>query len=215
MPDLARRRWLAALAGAALLAGCRRQRRRDRYPQLPAGSVVLALGDSITHGSGADAASAYPALLAAQTGWQVVNAGVPGDTAAQALQRLPALLAEHRPAAVLVSIGGNDFLRRLPDEQTHAAIDAIVDAVRQAGALPVLIGVPRPTLLGAATASLSDHPLYAEIAAAREVPLAGGLWSAVLADERLRSDRIHANGAGYRAFAGALQQRLAELGIAP
>ena len=213
MADVLRRRLLAAAAATALLASCRR--RRDKHPRVGSGAIVLALGDSITYGTGAAPEASYPTVLAERTGWQIVNAGEPGDTSAQALVRLPALLDEHKPALVLVSIGGNDFLRRLSDTDTRSNVERIVAAVRTAGALPVLIGVPRPTLVGAASGSLSDHPLYEEIAAAQRLPLVAGAWSAVLGDDRLRSDQIHANAAGYKAFADALHRQLAELGIAP
>ena len=175
---------------------------------------MLALGDSITFGSGAAADASYPVRLAEATGWQVINAGVPGDTSAQALARLPALLEEHRPVLVLVSIGGNDFLRRLPDSATHANVERIVATVRGTGALPVLVAVPRPTLLAAAGGALGDHPLYAEIAAAQRVPLVADAWGKVLGDALLKSDQIHANADGYEAFAKALHKRLVQLGLA-
>ena len=113
---------LVLLAAGAGLPGC------DRKPAtqpVPAGATVLALGDSLTSGVGASADTAYPTLLAARTGWNVINAGVSGNTSAQALERLPALLQEHRPALVIVSIGGNDFLRRLPLETTRTNLRRI------------------------------------------------------------------------------------------
>ena len=58
--------------------------------------------------------------LARLTGWNVVNAGISGDTSAGALERLPALLQEHQPRLVVVSIGGNDFLRRMPVADTRS-----------------------------------------------------------------------------------------------
>jgi acyl-CoA thioesterase-1 len=204
----------ALLVAAALaLGGCKR--REPRLPTIAAGATVLALGDSITFGTGAAPEASYPTVLATLSGWNVVNGGVPGDTSVQALARLPALLDEHKPALVLVSIGGNDLLRRLSDADVRANVERIVAAVRAAGAQPVLVGVPRPTLLGAASGSLADHPLYAEIAEQQRVPLLAGAWSKVLGDERLKSDQIHANAAGYRAFAEALHARLRELGVAP
>jgi acyl-CoA thioesterase I len=173
----------------------------------------LALGDSITHGSGADAASSYPAQLAALTGWRIVNGGVPGDTAAQALERLPPLLGEHRPALVIVSLGGNDFLRRLPEGQTEAAIRDIVALSRQAGAQVVLVAVPQASLGAALGAGLSDSPLYQRLADELKLPLHPGGWATVLGNDKLRSDRIHANAAGYRAFAEGLAATLRDHGL--
>src|SRR5664279_6349119 len=72
-------------AGVAMLAtGCG----KPRVAPLPAGTTVLALGDSLTYGTGATVATSYPAYLAATTRWNVVNGGVPGDTAQQGCDRL-------------------------------------------------------------------------------------------------------------------------------
>ncbi|MFN9767414.1 MAG: GDSL-type esterase/lipase family protein [Pseudomonadota bacterium] len=204
----------AVLAGGALgaivLGGCGRERVRGR--PVPAGATVLALGDSLTFGTGAAPEAAYPAVLAALTGWNVVNAGVPGHTSAQALERLPALLDEHRPALVLVSIGGNDFLRGLNPSATRANVQRICETARGAGAQVLLIAVPRPSAV-AAVGLLSDHPLYGELAEALRLPLHRQGWAEVLADEALRSDRIHANAKGYEAFARGLLATLRASGL--
>lgn len=187
-----------------LLAACG-GRKPIRGQPVVAGATVLALGDSLTRGTGAGSEGAsYPAVLARLTGWKVVNAGVPGDTSAQALARAPALLEEHRPALVLLGIGGNDFLRRLDEGETRANILRLVDLVRGSGAQLMLIATPRPTLSARVTGSLTDHPMYGEIAEAERLPLHRQGWSEVLADERLRSDAIHANAAGYEQFARGL-----------
>ena len=121
MSALNRRAFVRQMAGGvvatsllAAIAGC--GRKKSASAQLvPAGSTVLALGDSLTYGTGASPETAYPTVLAELSGWNVVNAGVSGNTSAQALERLPGLLAEHQPKLVIVSIGGNDFLRQLPE----------------------------------------------------------------------------------------------------
>ena len=100
---LPRRRLLALLPATALLAACGKRAPKGR--PIAQGSIVLALGDSLTSGVGSDAATAYPAVLQELTGWQVVNGGVSGDTSAQALTRLPTLVEQHRPALVIVEIG--------------------------------------------------------------------------------------------------------------
>ena len=212
---LPRRRVLSlglASAAAVMLAACGK---KQRGRPVAAGASVLALGDSITFGTGATPDTSYPAVLARLTGWNVINAGVPGDTSAQALERLPDLLQEHLPALVLVSIGGNDFLRRVSEASTRANIRAICQQCLAAGAQVLLIGVPQPSLVAAVARSLSDHPMYAELAKDLKLPLHADGWSEVLADAALRSDAIHANAKGYEKFASGLAGTARELGLLP
>ncbi|NKE65441.1 arylesterase [Ramlibacter sp. RBP-2] len=207
-----RRRLLLAVAGGLALAACGRRRKMEG---LPAGAVVLALGDSLTWGIGATPETSYPAVLAGLTGWQVVNAGVPGDTSAAALARLPALLQEHSPRLVIVGIGGNDFLRRLPPAETRDNIRRICRDAAASGAQVLLVAIPELSMLAAVARSLSDHPMYEELATELGVPLHEGGWAKVLGDPALRSDAIHANAQGYEAFARGLAARARELGLAP
>jgi acyl-CoA thioesterase I len=201
------------LVGLALggLGAC--SKRSVRGQVVPAGATVLALGDSLTFGTGATPDTSYPAALASLTGWRVVNAGVPGDTSAQALQRLPSLLQEHQPVLVLVSIGGNDLLRRLPEADTRANVQRICELARGAGAQVLLLAVPRPSVAAAITGSLSDHPMYAELADALHLPLQAHGWSAVLADESLRADQIHANARGYARMARNVHDTARAVGL--
>lgn len=209
------RRGLLHLAGAsgltALLAAC--GKRGPRAHAVPSGASVLALGDSLTAGVGADAATSYPSVLAGLTGWKLVNAGVSGDTSAQALERLPALLAQHMPSLVLVCIGGNDFLRSVPEAQTRAQVHDICTQAKASGAQVLLIGVPRPNALAAATGRLHDHVLYADVAEELKLPLFSDGWGQVLGDPALRADQVHANAQGYRAFAQALYTDLQDRGL--
>lgn len=210
---IARRAFLAATFAAtfaATLAGCGR---KVRGAAVPAGATVLALGDSLTFGTGATPETSYPSVLARVTGWQVVNAGVPGDTSAGALARLPDLLQEHTPSLVLVSIGGNDFLRRMPSAQTQANLRSLCVQSAAAGAQVLLVGVPEASALAAVARSLVDHPMYEGLADELRVPLHAQGWSGVLNDPALRSDPIHANAAGYERFARGLAQAAREAGL--
>ena len=210
--NAADRRLFLSFAASALLAGCGRAKPARGQP-VARGAKVLALGDSLTYGTGATPETAYPAVLAEFTGWDVVNAGVPGHTTAQALERLPELLDEHRPALVLLSIGGNDFLRRQPEDAARRAIVRICEQVRAAGAQVLLIAVPRPTLAARFTGSLDDHPMYEAIATELKLPLHARGWADVLQDENLRADAIHANAAGYRRFAEGLAAAARSAGL--
>jgi acyl-CoA thioesterase I len=210
-----RRALMAGLAAVALvplaLTGC--GRKVSHSQAVPPGATVLALGDSLTSGVGASADTAYPAVLARLTGWKVVNAGVSGDTSAQALERLPTLLQTHQPALVIVGIGGNDFLRRQSASTTRAHIVRICTEARASGAQVLLVAVPELSLLAASTGRLSDHALYEEVATELKIPLHRKGWSGVLSDARLRSDQIHANAAGYERFAQGLVETLRDGGL--
>jgi acyl-CoA hydrolase len=206
--------WATALrTGAAvlilLLAACG----QPKHPALPAGSPVLVLGDSITAGYGVAPEDAWPARLAAATGWQMINAGVSGDTSADALARLPELLERHAPRLVLVEIGGNDMLHRIPESEIAANLDQILAQIAGRGAQPVLIGIPRPSVLGAAFARLSPAEFYEETARRNRVPLIGDAASEVLSAPDLKLDPLHPNSAGHARLAEAAREALAKLGL--
>ena len=209
-----RRRWLLASLGTvalASLAGC--GRKPAKAARLPDGATVLALGDSLTSGVGASPDAAYPQVLQGLTGWNVVNAGVSGHTAAQALARLPALMQQHQPGLVIVCIGGNDFLQRQSAAATQATIRTICQQIQAAGVPVVLVAVPQWSLIAAAGGRLTDHPMYAEVAADLKLPLYSAGWTGVLGDPQLRSDAVHANAQGYRQFAQGLAQFLQTAGF--
>jgi acyl-CoA thioesterase-1 len=116
--------------------------------------TLLVLGDSLAAGYGVEESQAFPALLrekieAAGLGFEVVNAGVSGDTTAGGLRRLNWLL--RRPVdVVLVELGGNDGLRGLPPDATRSNLVAIVDGLRRKNPKTrvVLAGMQMPPNLG-------------------------------------------------------------------
>jgi len=191
------RRYLLALVAVFLLAACERAPTLSR---LSPHDVILAFGDSLTHGTGASEDTAYPAVLASLTGRTVINAGVPGDTTTSALRRLPEVLAEYRPRLVLLCLGGNDMLGKQPESITENNLRLLIQTIRASGAEVVLIGVPEPKLFGGAP------DFYARVARDMRLPLEDEVFNEVLKDNRLKSDPIHANAAGYRVVA----ERLAE-----
>jgi acyl-CoA thioesterase-1 len=113
-----------------------------RLATLAPDATVLAFGDSLTAGKGAGRGEDYPSRLAPLTGLQVINAGVSGELSAAGHERLPALLAEHRPDLVLLCHGGNDILRRNGSESMQANLRNMVHTARAAGAEVVLLAVP-------------------------------------------------------------------------
>lgn len=206
---LSRRDLLQYTAALCWLAACKRH--TPQYSRLPHGSTVLALGDSLTMGYGVSKAQSYPAQLAQITAWQVINGGVSGDTSAQALARLPALM-QQSPKLVLVSIGGNDFLRRVPENLTRANISQIIETIQAAHQCTqgeIRNGNQHHMNMG----SVSEHQLYDDLAQQYRIPLLKGAWADILGQEKLRSDQIHANAAGYRLFAEKMAAFLQQQGF--
>ncbi|MBR0344902.1 MAG: arylesterase [Rudaea sp.] len=140
------RSFLAALLSIAVFAV-------EAAPSAPAPGPILVLGDSLS--------SAH--RIAPETGWvhlleqrlrgqgsqrSVVNASISGETTSGGLARLSKLLAEHRPALVIVELGANDGLRGLPLAEIRTNLTSILTAVRAVGARSALLGIELPINYG-------------------------------------------------------------------
>ncbi|MEY5098440.1 MAG: hypothetical protein RJA36_1159 [Pseudomonadota bacterium] len=162
---------------------------------------LLILGDSLSAEYGLRRGSGWAALLqqrldAEQPGWQVINASISGDTSSGGRSRLPALLQQHRPALVVIELGGNDALRGLPLEMTRANLGEMARAARASGARVLLLGMQMPPNYGARYAA-EFRQLYADVARAEKAALLpfflAGVADAPDAAALFQADRIHPN----------------------
>jgi acyl-CoA thioesterase I len=177
-----------------------------KLPKLAASDVVVAFGDSLTYGTGAQESESYPAVLGQLLGRTVVRAGVPGEVTAQGLARLPAMIDEHSPRLVIICLGGNDMLRQVGVAEITQNLRSIIKTLRDRNIAVVLVGVPKPALI------TSAPEFYAEIAREFGVPYEGKIVTSVLYSAELRSDPIHPNALGYRKMAEAIAQLLKNAG---
>ena len=196
-------RLIALLLAAFLAAGCGAKTKVDK---LDAGAVVLAFGDSLTYGTGAAPGQSYPAVLERAIGRKVVNAGVPGETSAQGLERLPGVLDEVKPRLLILCHGGNDFLRRLDDASAARNVREMIQLARSRDIAVVLLATPKPGL------PPSIPVFYGQIAAELKVPFEESVIRAVLFDNKLKSDMVHPNAQGYAEIAEAVRKMLAKAG---
>jgi acyl-CoA thioesterase-1 len=192
------------LVAVTALAGC--GLKVPKVSPLGPNDVILAFGDSLTYGTGASASESYPAVLAQLTGRKVVRAGVPGEVTEGGLARISEVLDVHRPALVIVCLGGNDMLHKRDEASTKANLREIIKTIKAGGASVVLVGVPRPALITDAA------PFYAEIAAEFDIPYEGKIVTDVLYQRTLKSDPIHPNAQGYRKMAEAIATLLKKAG---
>lgn len=195
---------------ATLIAACSEP---EKYAPVPKGATVLILGDSLSYGTGAKEGEDYPTLLAQTTGWKLINEGIPGDTTAGGLERLPDLLAEYQPQLLIVELGGNDLLRQVPQSQTVANLKAILSLAKVQNIQTVLVAIPEINALRAAMGNLADHSMYEAIATETATPLIANAFSEVLSDKGLKSDQIHPNAAGYLKVNQKIHESLQELGF--
>ncbi len=194
----------ALLLAAGTLAGCGGG--VPRLPPLPADAAVLAFGDSLTFGTGAQPETSYPAVLEKLIGRKVWSAGVPGEVSAAGLARLPSALEYYQPRLLILCHGGNDFLRKLGDARAAENLRAMIRLAREGGIDVVLIGVPKPGLFP------SPPDFYVEIAKEFGLPYEGAALKEILRDNELKSDLAHPNARGYASLAAAVAALLKKSG---
>ena len=129
-------------------------------------------------------------------GYEVVNASISGDTTSGGLARLPRILELHRPAFVIIELGGNDGLRGQPVSNLRANLAAMIEMTQSHGATAVLTGIRIPPNYGPSYTESLANP-YPELASEFAIPLVGFLMEDVaLNAELMQPDGVHPNARG-------------------
>ncbi|MFB3091405.1 MAG: arylesterase [Gammaproteobacteria bacterium] len=181
----------------------------DPTPQLerlPDDTVILAFGDSLTYGTGANKEESYPSVLENTINRKIINAGVPGELSMQGLKRLPKLLEKYQPGLMILCHGGNDILWKENLAEAETNIREMIALAKNKNIPVILLGVPKPGLF------LSSAKLYANIAESTNVIFMPNLIADVLSDASMKSDSVHPNKAGYREMAFTIANTLQDAG---
>lgn len=218
MRALARAAAICLVCGSVLVSGCGSQKAdpgraaaaatsnvpapqdsRDARPR------VVVLGDSLTAGLGLAQDEAYPSLLqqridAENLPFQIVNAGVSGDTSAGGLSRLDwALDGDVR--VLIVALGGNDALRGLPVEALRRNLSTIIERAQARHIQVILAGMEAPPNFGQSYI-VSFHQVYPDLARKYDVTLLPFLLQNVAGIDTLNQrDGIHPTAEGARLVA--------------
>ena len=171
-------------------------------PILKETSVILAFGDSLTYGFGAETAFSYPKFMEQKTGLKIINAGVNGELTHEGLLRLPSLL-KHNPYLVILCHGGNDILNKVPSSQIKNNLLAMIKILKQRNIKVLLVGVPDFSLFGFAT-----HGVYEEVADETDVLFESNVLTHIELNRSLKSDYVHPNAKGYEMMADTFIQLL-------
>jgi len=158
---------------------------------------ILVLGDSLSAAYRIAPESGWVALLDtrlkhdAHLSRPVINASISGETSYEGRMRLPALLAEHHPALVLVELGANDALRGLPIEAARDNLENIITLSQASGAKVLLIGIEIPVNYGTRYRD-GLRTMYRDLSAQFKLPLLPFLLEGVALDpELMQDDGLH------------------------
>lgn len=162
---------------------------------------LLVLGDSLSSAHHIAAESGWVHLLETRIQQSknprpVVNASISGETTSGGHARLAALLAEHKPALVVIELGANDGLRGLPLEQIRDNLVAMIRACQAAGASVVLLGIELPINYGPQYRD-GLRAMYRDLAGEFNLPLVPFLLDGVAMDPNLmQEDGLHPKAEG-------------------
>ena len=169
--------------------------------------TILVLGDSLTDGYGLSRSQAFPALLeqkirAAGMRYEVINAGVSGDTTAGGLRRLPRYL-DRKIDVIVIELGINDAFRGVALADMRSNLQAIIDRTRAKNPnVEIVIAGMQLPLYGADDYVRAFGQMYVDLAEKNNAALIPYLLIGVGGDPSLNlSDRIHPNAAGQRVLA--------------
>ena len=165
--------------------------------------TIVAVGDSLTAGLGVDESEAYPARLQkklADDGYDfnVVNAGVSGETSSGTLSRIEWVISNLKPDIIILETGANDGLRGIDPDILRKNLDRIVSVIKANNIEVILCGMKMLPNLGPEYSNAFTR-IYPEIAQKHAIPLVPFFLEGVAGDPRFNQpDRLHPTSKGYR-----------------
>jgi len=158
------------------------------------GTTIVAFGDSLIYGVGATEGKNVVSLLSTKIGQPIINQGISGNTTADGLARIDSILAEN-PKIVILLLGGNDYLRKVPIETTFANFGMIIEKIHAHDSAVLLLGVRGGLLRD----TYNSH--FQELAKKYKTGFIPNVLNGLIGTPELMSDSIHPNNIGYAKMA--------------
>lgn len=169
----------------------------------PKGGTIVALGDSLTEGVGASTPeNGYVGVLERRLGVTIVNRGISGNTTADALSRIDTEIIPLHPNIVIVLLGGNDYLKKIPQQETFTNLSQIIKKLQSDGAVVLVLGV-RGGLLHD---KFNDD--FKTLAKETGSLYVSNVLDGIFGSSKLMSDEVHPNDAGYMKIADKIAPTL-------
>ena len=182
-----------------LLCGCLKQEVANISAK---GNKIICFGDSITFGYGAGPGEDYPTALATMVSLPVINAGVSGDTTFEAMKRLDSDVLKKGPRLVIVEFCGNDFLKKVPLEETVKNLDEMITRIQESGAMVALVDI-------SAGMFFKDYRrAFKKLARQKKAIFIPAVLSKVITNPSMKSDFLHPNQRGYKIVASRIYKAI-------
>ena len=165
---------------------------------------IVAFGDSLVRGVGSTSGNDFVSLLSGKIDEQIINLGVSGDTTRDGLGRLEEVIS-NRPRIVILLLGGNDYLKRIPREENFQKLRTLISKFQEDGAAVILLGVRGGLLVDHFD---SDFENLAEETGTAYVP---DVLDGLFRNKNLMSDEIHPNDKGYQLIAEKIYPVLSKI----
>jgi len=175
-----------------------RNKEIKNYPYSFDGPIV-AFGDSLVVGVGSENAGGFVGLLSEKIGEPIINEGRSGDTTISAIQRVDDVL-EKDPKMVILLLGGNDYLRRIPKEKTFENLGKMIEVFQENGAVVVVLGVRGGLLKDSYDSDFED------LSEKYQTLYVSNVLLGLLGKNEYMSDEIHPNDEGYKLIAGRVYE---------
>jgi len=168
------------------------------------GENIIAFGDSLIEGVGSTDGNDLISILSDRIGEQIINLGKSGDTTRDALERIDDVI-DQDPKIVLVLLGGNDYLKKIPPTETFENLEIIIEKIHESGSVVLLLGVRGGVLRD----NFKDD--FEKISEKHNTGFVSNVLEGLITNPELMSDLIHPNNMGYLFIADRVQPKLEKL----
>jgi acyl-CoA thioesterase-1 len=182
-----------------ILCGCTKTQILNRDAK---GANIICFGDSITFGYGANEGEDYPTALGKLVSLPVINAGVDGDTTIEALGRLESDVLDKDPRLVIVEFCGNDFLKKIPKEETVKNLTQIIERIQQKGAIVALVDISSGFFFQ------EYRQAFKKLSVEKKTIFIPVLLNKIITNPAMKSDFFHPNARGYQLIAKRIYQAI-------